>query len=230
MVDSSKGGWIYLAAHRKWEHQGWIAARAPPRRHFGEVRNSHSWWGNVASWFTKGNSHQCLLWTAQLKSQNFVLFSRACLVWTSQFGVSGFPFRVRHLGSKALLVFCFHLEGVPCFLAGVRKHPAHQGDTLGKSRTHTHGGECWIMFLQSAIPINTYCGPPNWSLRILLCFPVYGVSGFWYFFVLPKVGVLGTGASYDISLVLSCYNCCSNVPFSVTHNVSDERERERERA
>ena len=40
---------------------------------------------------------------------------------------------------------------------------------------------------------------------------------------------MGTGASYDISLVLSCYNCCSNVPFSVTHNVSDERERERER-
>ena len=105
----------------------------PPRRHFGKVTNSHSWWGMLNHVLTKCNSYQHLLWTSQLKSQNFV------------------------------------------------------------------------------------------------CFPVYGVSGFWYFFVLPKVGVLGTGASYDISLVLSCYNCCSNVPFSVTHNVSDERERERER-
>ena len=105
----------------------------PPRRHFGKVTNSHSWWGMLNHVLTKCNSYQHLLWTSQLKSQNFV------------------------------------------------------------------------------------------------CFPVYGVSGFWYFFVLPKVGVLGTGASYDISLVLSCYNCCSNVPFSVTHNVSDEREREKER-
>ena len=30
-------------------------------------------------------------------------------------------------------------------------------------------------------------------------------------------------------MILSCYNCCSNVPFSVTHNVSEERERERDR-
>ena len=37
---------------------------------------------------------------------------------------------------------------------------------------------------------------------------VFPSVGFWYFLVLPKVGVLGTGASYDISLVLSCYNCC----------------------
>ena len=81
---------------------------APPRRHFWEVRNSHSWWGNVESWFTKGNSYQCLVWTSQLKSQNFVLFSRQCLVWTSQFGVSGFWYfyvfpEVEVLGTGAIM-------------------------------------------------------------------------------------------------------------------------------
>ena len=80
----------------------------PPRRHFWEVRNSHPWWGNVESWFTKGNSYQCLVRTSQLKSQNFVLFSRQCLGWTSQFGVSGFWYffvfpEVEVLGTGAIM-------------------------------------------------------------------------------------------------------------------------------
>ena len=70
----------------------------PPRRHFGKVTNSHSWWGMLNHVLTKCNSYQHLLWTSQLKSQNFVSFSRQCSVWTSQFGVSG--------------TSCMHVKGI----------------------------------------------------------------------------------------------------------------------
>ena len=57
---------------------------------------------------------------------------------------------------------------------------------------------------------------PIWSFRILvfLCFPRGWSFGDW--------------GHHDIILILSCHTCCSNVPFSATHDVSDERERERQ--
>ena len=133
---------------------------------------------------TKVNSHQCLLWTAQLKSQNFVVFSHLCLVWTSQFGVSGFPFRVRHLGSKAPLFFFSFGRG--------SMFPSWREKTSGPPRRHfgkvTNSHSWWGMLNHVLTKCNSYQHLPwtsqlksqnfvvfsrLWSFRILvfLCSP-----------------------------------------------------------